>query len=60
MQPVMKLSSVQSTWIICIEGLNGILRNIARKKKTDATDPNLSTAENLSLLYSYPQWLVEK
>ncbi|HHU49758.1 MAG: 16S rRNA (cytosine(967)-C(5))-methyltransferase RsmB [Caldicoprobacterales bacterium] len=41
--------------------VNGILRNIARKKeKLMQPDPNLSTAENLSLLYSYPQWLVEK
>ena len=41
--------------------VNGTLRNLSKKKeKLLQPNPGLSIAENLSLRYSYPQWLVEK
>lgn len=41
--------------------VNGILRNIARSKDSLVLpDNSLSAAENLSLIYGYPKWLVDK
>lgn len=48
--------------LFALKGLvNGILRNLARsKEKMMLPDPSLSAAENLSIQYSYPLWLVRK
>ncbi|HHT66400.1 MAG TPA: 16S rRNA (cytosine(967)-C(5))-methyltransferase RsmB [Clostridiales bacterium] len=48
--------------LFALKGLvNGILRNLARsKEKMLQPDSNLSIAENLSIQYSYPLWLVKK
>lgn len=41
--------------------VNGILRNLSRNKDNlRLPDPALSDVKNLSLVYSYPEWLVEK
>ncbi len=41
--------------------VNGTLRNLSRRKEELLTpDNNLSIAEKLSLVYSYPIWLTEK
>jgi 16S rRNA (cytosine967-C5)-methyltransferase len=41
--------------------VNGTLRNLAQKKEELLhPDPELTFAENLSIRYSYPLWLVEK
>ena len=48
--------------LFALKGLvNGILRNLARcKEELKIPDPSLPFAENLSVKYSYPLWLVEK
>lgn len=48
--------------LFALKGLvNGILRNLARcKEELKIPDPSLPFAENLSIKYSYPLWLVEK